>query len=309
MIEIDDVELLDYQSKNNLTIIPIKTPTNYKLDFLTLKKGFELGLVEVKELENSTVNTLIVKNKSVTPLLLIEGEEIIGGDQNRIVNSTIVIAGESEMKIPVNCTEQGRWGYKHEFKDSDYIANSRTRFAKSSARSHNMDEQAAVWNSVKVLESQKNYYSPTQAMSENYDNAKTDLKETIEGFEIVKGQTGVLIIINGEVKGFEVFFNPEIYRQFHEKILKSYLIDSTEKKEVYTVDTEYAKSIISAAIECEYAQKDSVGLEECFEFANDDGIGSLYAYKEEVVHWTYLIGKTDFNAEEWSEHDGVSVTL
>lgn len=55
-----------------------------------------MGLVEVKECETSTVNTLIVKNHEVTPLILIDGEEIVGGDQNRIVNSTILI--EAKMK-------------------------------------------------------------------------------------------------------------------------------------------------------------------------------------------------------------------
>ena len=78
MITIEDIEILNYQSHKNMAIIPIKTPPSYKFDILTLKKGFELGLAEVKECEHSTVNTLIVKNNSVTPLLLVDGEEIIG---------------------------------------------------------------------------------------------------------------------------------------------------------------------------------------------------------------------------------------
>ena len=70
------IELLKPQSHKHVAIIPLKTEPNYALDILTLKKGFELGLVEVKELEHSTVNTLIVKNNAVTPLLLIDGEEV-----------------------------------------------------------------------------------------------------------------------------------------------------------------------------------------------------------------------------------------
>lgn len=293
MIEIEDVQLLDFQTHKNMAIIPIKTPTNYKLDILTLKKGFDLGLVEVKELETSTVNTLIVKNKSVSPLLLIEGEEIIGGDQNRIVNSSILIAPQSEMKVPVNCTEQGRWGYKHEFMESDYMANSRTRFAKSSARLKNADVQAAVWGSINSLEHKRSFSSPTKAMSESYDNAKSDLNEIVKEFKPVSGQTGVLVIINGEIKGFDVFFSPDIYRQYHEKILKSYLIDGEDSEEVFTVNTDYAKSVILKAIECEYVEKENIGLEERFEFKNDEGIGTLYAYNDEVIHWSYLLGKDD----------------
>ena len=112
---LNDIEFMTPQAHKNMAIIPIKTPANYNFDVITLKKGFELGLVEVRECETSTVNTLVVKNNAITPLLLVDGEEIIGGDQNRIVNATILIAPQSEMMVPVNCTEHGRWGFKHEF--------------------------------------------------------------------------------------------------------------------------------------------------------------------------------------------------
>ena len=108
-----DYELLTPQVHENMAIIPIKTTPNYKLDIITLKKALELGLGEIKECEQSTVNTLIVKNDAVTPLILIDGEEVVGGDQNRLVNSTILVAPKSEMKIPVSCTERGRWDYKN----------------------------------------------------------------------------------------------------------------------------------------------------------------------------------------------------
>ena len=102
-------ELLESQVHKNIVIVPIKTPVNHKIDLLTLKKGFELDLVNVKECEQSTVNTIVVENKSVVPLILVDGEEIVGGDQNRIIDATILIAPESEMKVPVDCIEHGRW--------------------------------------------------------------------------------------------------------------------------------------------------------------------------------------------------------
>ncbi len=205
MITIEDIEILNYQSHKNMAIIPIKTPPSYKFDILTLKKGFELGLAEVKECEHSTVNTLIVKNNSVTPLLLVDGEEIIGGDQNRIVNATILIAPNSEEKIPVNCTEHGRWAYKSEFKQSEYMANYRTRSAKEKAVRANMSEQQAVWDSIEDLEMSRSFSSPTQAMSESYENLKVDLDEFISNFKALDGQTGAVIIIDGEIKGLNCF--------------------------------------------------------------------------------------------------------
>lgn len=303
-----EIELLDAQVYKNIAAIPIKTPINYKFDILTLAKGFELGLVEVKECETPTVNTLVVKNNSVTPLLLVDGEEIIGGDQNRIVNTTVLVAPQSEMKVPVNCTEHGRWGYKHEFVHSNYMANSRTRYAKAHSCSHGMDEQRAVWNSIDELEMSRGFSSPTQAMSESYDNVKLDLADGIDEFKTVDGQTGVLIIIDGEIKGFELFFNSEIYSAYHEKILKSYIIDAEINDNVFTINTDKAKTYIDNAIDSEFVEKKSVGLESSYEFKNDDGIGKVYAYKDEIIHLSYFSQIEDINTpEEKGEWQGERV--
>ena len=52
-----EIELLTPQVHENMAIIPLKTEKNTKIDLLTLKKGLELGLANVKECEQSQVNT------------------------------------------------------------------------------------------------------------------------------------------------------------------------------------------------------------------------------------------------------------
>lgn len=298
----DEIELLDAQVHKNMAIIPIKTPKNYKFDILTLEKGFELGLAKVKECEHSTVNTLIVENKSVVPLLLVDGEEIVGGDQNRIVNATILIAPQSEMKIPVNCTEHGRWGYKHEFVHSKYIADSRTRGRKALAIHEGRDAQQAVWNSIDDLENDHQFSSKTQAMAESYDNVKADLNEFIESFEVADGQNGVLIIIDGEIKGFEIFFSSEIYKEYHEKILKSYLINMEVKEEAFTINADEARELIMSVIDSDFSEKPNIGLEKPFEFKNDEGISEIYTYKDEMIHFSYFTIDEDDDLKKASSH-------
>jgi hypothetical protein len=166
----------------------------------------------------------------VTPLILIDGEEVVGGDQNRIVSETIIIAPKSSMKIPVNCSEQGRWAYKKEFVHSEYMANYNTRRAKEYARRGNHSVQHTVWSSIHDVENDNAFASPTSALSESYDNLRKNHSEIVKSFEIVEGQNGVLVIVDGEVKGFEIFLNSDVYKQFHEKIIKSYLIDSKLEK-------------------------------------------------------------------------------
>lgn len=282
-----EIELLTPQSHENVAIIPLKSEKNYT-DLLTLKKGLELGLVEVKECETSTVNTLIVKNNSVTPLILIDGEEVVGGDQNRIVNATTIVAPRSQHKISVSCTERGRWGYKSEFKSSTHIANYRTRREKMHAVRNGAPVQSAVWSSIDSLEERHAFSSPTSAMSESYENAKVDLEEIMEAFKIVDGQNGVLIIVNGEIKGFELFLNSEIYKAFHEKILKSYLIDSEVENTTFTINTDAAKLLIDSVMAGEFEEKSSSGLEKSYEFENEDGLGKAYMYDDALVHFSYF---------------------
>lgn len=301
---LNDLEFMDAQVHKNIAIIPLKTPANYGFDVITLKKGFELGLVEVKECETSTVNTLVVKNNAVTPLLLVDGEEIIGGDQNRIVNATILIEAKSEMKVPVNCTEHGRWGYKHEFKHSNYMANYRTRSAKIRASITHSDEQGAVWDAIDVLESKRDFSSPTQAMSESYEDAKADLGEFIDEFKIEKGQSGVVVIVDGEIKGFEIFLNSDVYSQYHEKIIKSYLIDAKINDNVFAIDMDAVKNTISNALDSKVSKSKNNGLESRFDFKNEEGIGTLYTFEDELIHLSYFTG-----SEEESNSNGANVNV
>ena len=291
-------ELSTPQIHKNIAIVPITTPVNHKIDLLTLKKGFELELVDVKECEHSTVNTIIVENKSVVPLLLVDGEEIVGGDQNRIIDTTILIAPQSKMEVPVDCTEHGRWGFKSNFEQSEHIANFSTRLAKKHASRNNESVQQAVWDSIDELEMSRSFSSPTQAMSESYENAKADLNEFLDEFKAAEGQSGVAVLIDGAMKGFEVFLNSEIYKEYHEKIIKSYLINAEINDTLFTVDADAIRSQIDDALSEDFEEAKNEGLETRLEFKSEYGIGSCYTYKDELIHLSYLVGSVGSDSPE-----------
>ena len=295
-----NIEFLKPQLHKNIGIIPLKSEKT-NIDILTLKKGLELDLVKVKECDDSEVNTLIVKNNAVTPLLLIDGEEVVGGDQNRIINTTILIDAKSEMKIPVSCSEKKRWAYKNEFKQSNYIANSRTRVAKEHASRGSDYFQDVVWSSIDCLETENSFQSPTAAMEESYENLKTDHNELIEEFDIADGQNGAIIIIDGEIKGFEIFLNSEIYKEFHEKILKSYIIDAEIKDNHFSVDIDVAKDMLEKVYDSPFTPKENTGLEKAYTFENNEGLGTLYTYKNKIIHWSYFKSDENKIIDEFNE--------
>ena len=224
----------------------------------------------------------------MTPLILIDGEEVVGGDQNRIVNATILIDAKSEMGIPVSCTEKGRWGYKSEFKQSHYIANYKTRRAKEYASRSQHHYQDVIWSSIHDLEVENAFASPTSAMEESYENLKINHDKFIKEFDIVKDQNGIIIIIDGKIEGFEVFLNSEIYKEFHEKILKSYLIDAEINENQYPVNIGAAQDALDKAYESSFTEKETRGLEKAYTFENQDGLGTLYAYNDKIIHWSYF---------------------
>ena len=262
------IELLDSQKYENFEAIPIKSDYFGKKDFLTLKKGYEMGLVEIKELENSTVNTVSCKNDSVAPLILIDGDEITGAMQNRIINDTLLIPAKSTINIPVSCTEHGRWHTKGEgaesrtFKPSLYSANHSTRSRKSRA---------------------------TSALNDSYENLKDKQNDYLSKFHIEDGQNGVIFIVNGEVKGLELFYNHSIYKEYHEKLCRSYIIEAiVEKKSVDNIDRLELMKVLENISQSEFKSKKSIGLGDNLKFSNDFGSGSGLVWEDELIHMTFF---------------------
>ena len=79
-------------------------------DYRTLDEGLKVGGVEITEVsEQGSVPELRVVNRGLHPILIVDGEELIGAKQNRVVNLTILVAPQSKLTIPVSCVEAGRW--------------------------------------------------------------------------------------------------------------------------------------------------------------------------------------------------------
>ena len=289
------IELLDSQKYENVEAIPIKSDFFGKKDFLTLKKGYEMGLVEIKELENSTVNTVLCKNDSVAPLILIDGDEITGAMQNRIINDTLLIPAKSTINIPVSCTEHGRWHTKGEgaesrtFKPSLYSANHSTRSRKSRASYEERDYQGEVWDSISEFESRSNFKSMTSALNDSYENLKDKQNDYLSKFHIEDAQNGVIFIVNGEVKGLELFYNHSIYKQYHEKLCRSYIIEAiVEKKSVDNIDRLELMKVLENISNSEFKSHKSIGLGDNLKFSNDFGSGSGLVWEDELIHMTFF---------------------
>jgi hypothetical protein len=112
----------------NLTVFPVVAPKSYPTgEFLTLDEGLRSGEVVVTEMgnvqglirrrprpairyDNAQVNRLVLVNNSKRPLLLLAGEVVAGGKQDRVIGKDRIVPAESDpVDLSVFCVEPGRW--------------------------------------------------------------------------------------------------------------------------------------------------------------------------------------------------------
>ncbi len=123
-----DYKVLEPIRNGNLTVFPVVASKSYPTgEFLTLDEGLRSGDVVVTEYGNirglvrrrnsppiqhdgAEVNRLALVNNSKRPLLLLAGEIVAGGKQDRVIGMDRIVAPESDpIDLSVFCVEPGRW--------------------------------------------------------------------------------------------------------------------------------------------------------------------------------------------------------
>src|ERR1022692_3823212 len=121
-------KVLEPIQHGSLTVFPVVAPKSYSTaEFLTLDEGLRSGEVVVTEYgnvrglmrrrpvpavqrESAEVNRLVLINNSKRPLLLLAGEIVTGGKQDRVIGKDRIVPAESDpVDLSVFCVEPGRW--------------------------------------------------------------------------------------------------------------------------------------------------------------------------------------------------------
>ena len=94
-----------------LALFPLTTTQLPAGDYLPGPVAESVHAFTVQELEGAaSVPELTVQNLGSVPVLLIEGETLLGAKQNRTLNLSVLCSPEGGTPIPVSCVEAGRWG-------------------------------------------------------------------------------------------------------------------------------------------------------------------------------------------------------
>ena len=253
------------QVYKNMAVYPLLSDYSLGLEYILLDEALGSGVIEVTEVnDHGAVPNLKVHNKSPKMVLILDGEELVGAKQNRIVNTTILIAPGATVVIPVSCVEQGRWSYNTpRFYSEERIMPSRMRAMKSEqvqrsvrARGEYQADQAALWADISERASRRQAMSPSMAMANIYEKDLPSLHEYLQHFSLIGYQVGAVFTINGEVVGMDAFGRPETFSKVFSKLVQSYALDAIDwiepdKKEMTHKDevTEFLKEGIVAEVE------------------------------------------------------------
>jgi hypothetical protein len=216
-----------------LTVVPLLAPGLDDPDWLTLDEAADRAAVtEVSEA--GSVPFLKVANGSDRPLLLLDGEELVGAKQNRILNTTVLVAARAEATIPVSCVEQGRWAYRsRRFRPghASLYASIRARKAAQVSRSvregrgHQAD-QVEVWAQLSQRAAHLNVDSASEAMHDVFASHEEDLIAARPALTAQPGQVGVVVYMAGRWVGLELLAGPRLFARAWPRLSAGYVADA-----------------------------------------------------------------------------------
>jgi len=272
--------LLEPVTYENLSVFPVVSSGSHDTsEFLTLDEGLASGAVQVREqgsegmvrnrdgrdgvrrptyAQGASVNQLVLINRSKRPLLLLAGELVSGGKQDRIIGKDrIVPVGAEPLPLDVFCVEHGRWSAGANFNEAKTIVHPSVREQATVER-----DQTKVWGAVRSgTTAQANVEvagaapppaalaaptisrtiekdAPTESYAKIYESrtvrnsADNYVEEIQRRFARetagLKGEqvVGVIVAYGGEVAWSDIFASHELFQEYWSKLLRSYVVEA-----------------------------------------------------------------------------------
>ncbi len=266
--------------------------------YITLIDALALGGFQITEVsEGGSVPNLRVINETPQHVLLFDGEELKGAKQNRILNTTILIAAGTALDVPVSCTEQGRWSYDSpQFGSSGSVAYAELRKRKSADVAQSLQsmachtsDQGAVWEEIEQLHTaaKSDSSSKTRAMKDAYEGRQRELDEFTRDLACLDGQCGLLAVIGDRVEGVDVLSRPEAYATLHRRLVESHAMDFLVRKGGKSrkpLDPEAPARFLAEAAKSEESVHATPGLDSDHRLRFRWGHGAALRVDETIVH-------------------------
>jgi hypothetical protein len=318
---IDKVTVTQPVSVQNLTIFPLTQTAPSGPEYIASSVAIEKHGMQVTEIsDGGSVPNLLVKNPSEHYILLLDGEELWGAKQNRIINTTVLLAPRSETIIDVSCTESGRWSYSSPtFSHSGSVMPTKARRRKMRSVSHSLhayeqfnSDQGEVWNEVSELHMKVGSNSPTSAMADAYEKMRADLDSALDQMPVQENQCGMIVMIDGKPAGLDLLSRGPVYKHLHPQLIKSYAMEAiaNERERMFSQSKSKPKEATKQDAPDELAAKAffercaaitgksyrSVGVGMDWRFIDESLVGSGLEVDDTWIHMAYFVDEADSDA-------------
>jgi hypothetical protein len=279
----------------NLTMFGVSAPSEGTLEYLTLNEAIALGVARVSEKSRGgSVPELRFTNRADVPVLILDGEELVGAKQNRTVNLTVLAPAKKTITIPVSCVEAGRWNAESShFAMADHHHFARGRAAKVGSVSRSLrhagcrvSDQGQVWADISAKAARMDASSATQAMDEIFNRHRGKVEDYVAAFRPGSTQTGALFAIGSEIVGLDLFDRRATLAAMLPKLIRSYAIDAMERSSEGSEHAtgEAAEAFLEKLTETEIEAYDAVGLGKDLRLRSSGLVGGGLAVDGELVH-------------------------
>lgn len=300
-------------SYEGLSVLPVISATqSNQIDYLTLDEAIKDELVQITEVnQGGNVPELLFENRASKPVLLVDGEELVGAKQNRTLNLTILAPANNKIVIPVSCVEAGRWNYTSDnFTNSDRTHFARGRAKKMASVSQSMkregsrrSNQGEVWADIDMKFSRMQMRSETSAMSDMFASSERSINKYLDKFTAEDNQIGAFFFLHGSLVGFDIFDKDKTFARLFPKLIRSYAIEAVEIAE-HSNDTEAIKqveSLISSLKNDKWDEYPATGLGQDYRFNSPRIAAASLVEDDIVIHASgFILEETDTSDEEVS---------
>lgn len=299
---LDSLQFQNSYLYRRMEVVPLFSGQDPGPEYLTLDKALAHNRILITEVnKGGAVPEIRVENRGKIPVLLLDGEEIAGAKQNRVLNTTILVPGESSLVIPVSCTERGRWEYESDtFRDSHVMMDFAIRSKKMASvgramkhRSSRESDQVEIWESIEEMSDMAGIESPTGALKDVADAYLEKMSGYLEAFPCEPGQRGVLVYLDNRPAGIEFLSRPEAYARVHGKVIRSYALEallSEEDDPLPTMNLERPADVFKRIASCGEDAYPGVGLGTEHRIEGPGIVGSALELDQLVLHLACFSG-------------------
>lgn len=287
----------------NLSVFPLLGASEGPGNYGVLGTALDEGHARIKEVsEGGHVPQLLFENLGSNPILLIDGEQLIGCKQNRVLNMSILAPGLKETEIPVSCVERGRWHHNSDrFYASDESSFSEMRMAKMSSVTENLErfdsaesDQGEVWRHISAKSMRLGSSSRSEAMSGIYDRQRDRVERYLSTLKPQDNQVGAVFAINGEIVGCEFFDDPKIFAHYQRKVTSGYVLDAIDRSEessTKVVGLEDVRKVLHRLKHSPTFNHSGIGLGENIRIKDSHFVGAALTFDGVVLHCCALSSK------------------